>query len=129
MLIQVNSNNALSLNDKTIRWASDEVESVMVHFASRITRVEVHLNDVNSDKSGDGDKFCSVTARVEGLPLLATQHEAGTLEQALSGALNKLEKQIDRQIGKLDHKKGRTPYGGEPFAELPVDPNLPDIDE
>ena len=124
MLIQVNSNNSLSLNEKTINWATQEVETSLEHFTDRITRVEVHLNDVNSDKNNEPDKYCSITARVEGLQLLATHHEAASLEQAISGALSKLETQLDRQIGKMEHKKGRTPFGGEPFADIASDANV-----
>ena len=39
--------------------------------------------------------------------------EAATLDQAISGAAEKLEGALDRLFDKLGHHKGRTSFGGD----------------
>lgn len=117
MQVQVNSNNSIQLSERLQRWVSDEVTQTFDRYTSKLTRVEVYFNDLNAEKGGV-DKECTVETRPSGLPLLAAKHKAETIELALRGALDKLSTQVEKHLDKLDHKKGRTPFGGEPFAEL-----------
>jgi ribosome-associated translation inhibitor RaiA len=77
--------------------------------ASRITRVEVHLQDLNSGKLAQRDKRCLMEARVGGLKPIAVSHEAPTLTEAIHAAAEKLERALVRVLGKLEESPGRMP--------------------
>ena len=85
------------------------VEGRLERFAERITRVEVHLNDLNSGKLGERDKRCLMEARVGGLKPIAVSHEAPTVTEAIHVAADKLERALERTLGKLEDSAGRMP--------------------
>jgi hypothetical protein len=76
------------------------VQHAVGRFAERITRVEVHLNDVNAGKHGERDKRCMMEARLAGLAPIAVHSEAPSLELAMKGAADKLEHAIERAVGR-----------------------------
>lgn len=91
MMIQFNT-------DKTIPWEnrSDEhfstlVKEEMDRFSDHISRVEVHLSDQNGAKEGTNDIRCLLEVRVEGRQPFATSDRADSIEQALSGAIAKMQ--------------------------------------
>ncbi|MBK6410293.1 MAG: hypothetical protein IPF78_11480 [Flavobacteriales bacterium] len=47
--------------------SANNVNKAMAHFDERLTRVEVHLRDVNGDKFGERDHECMMEARLRGL--------------------------------------------------------------
>ena len=85
------------------------VEGRLERFADRITRVEVHLNDLNSSKLGERDKRCVMEARLGGLKPIAVSHEAPTLTEAIHVAADKLERAVEHVLGRLEDTPGRTP--------------------
>jgi ribosome-associated translation inhibitor RaiA len=93
------------------------VEAALKRFGAQITRVEAHLSDVNSHKSGHSDKQCTVEAHVAGLQAIAATGNGGSLDQAVAEALDKLVAQLERKLGKLGEQKGRTAMGGEGTEE------------
>jgi|SRR5215469_9677195 len=85
------------------------VEGRLERFQGRITRVEVHLSDLNSLKLGERDKRCTMEARIGGMRPIAVTHEAPTLTEAIHTAADKLERAIADALGRLDDMRGRTP--------------------
>ena len=78
------------------------VASAVERFASRISRVQVHLGDENSaSKGGAYDKRCMMEARLDGRPPIAVTQQAATLDAAMDGAAAKLERSIDSMLGRL----------------------------
>jgi len=67
MQIQVNTDNHIKGRADVVRLVHSCVEGAVGRFADRITRVEVHLSDTNSHKSGGADKRCVLEARLAGL--------------------------------------------------------------
>jgi ribosome-associated translation inhibitor RaiA len=78
-------------------------------FQERITRVEVHLSDRNSQKRGERDKHCLMEARIGGLKPIAVSHEAPTLTEAIHVAADKLERAVERALERLGGIPGRSP--------------------
>lgn len=114
MQIQVNTDNHIQGTEQLASQVESEVEDALRRFADRITRVEVHLSDVNSGaKSRPGDKRCVMEARPTGLQPIVVSHEASSLDQAVSGAADKLEKALSRTLDRLQDPRGRTSFGGE----------------
>jgi ribosome-associated translation inhibitor RaiA len=112
MQVQLNTDRHITVDDELSHQVEAVVESVLGRFTDQITRVEVHLSDVNSHKGGDDDKRCMLEARLAGLEPMAVSHQAATLQQAIDGAAKKLERALESTLGRLGNKKGRTSYGG-----------------
>lgn len=71
------------------------------HFASHITRVEVHLADENGSRVTPNDKRCTMEARLEGRkPTVATAH-ADTVDEAVRSAATKLARVLESELGRL----------------------------
>lgn len=101
MNILINSDNNIDGTEKLSAHFKDIISNSLSRFSSRVTRMEVHLNDENSHKNGQDDKRCMLEARLEGMQPIAVTHNAPTLEQALKGAIDKMKTSLDTTIGKL----------------------------
>lgn len=101
MKIQFNTDNNITGSEELRRPLEETISRSLDRFSDRITRLEVHLNDVNSHKGGDDDKRCMLEARLEGLQPVAVTNNAGTHEEAVRGAVNKLKAALDTVLGKL----------------------------
>lgn len=107
MRIQINTDSNIHSHSKLNQLVETTIEDSLKRFRERITRVEVHLSDVNSHKAGADDIRCVIEARVEGLQPVAVRHQAATVEQAVDGAAEKLERSLDSTLGKLSSQKRR----------------------
>lgn len=101
MEIQVNSDKNVLVDSQVIRFIGAEVNRVLKRFAGRLTRVEVHLSDVNSHKFRTNDKRCLIEARpARHLPLTASS-QATTMREALRGTLAKVRNSLQTLFGRL----------------------------
>jgi hypothetical protein len=66
MKIQVNSDKSIKVSARFVRFVQSEVERVLDRFEGKVTRVEVHLTDIDNRKTGGADKRCLVEARPSG---------------------------------------------------------------
>ena len=101
MQIQINSDHHISASPEVASRLQRLVQDTLDRYSDRITRVEVHLNDLNSIKSGSNDKRCLMEARVSGFGAISAEHEAESLEFAIDGAMEKLERAIEHKLGKI----------------------------
>jgi hypothetical protein len=67
----------------------------------------------SSKKSGGRDKRCAIEARMAGLDPITVTDEGSSLEQVLEGAADKLQKTLDRTLGRRDDVKRRTSFAGD----------------
>lgn len=107
MNININTGHNIDGRKAMIRHAETVVESTLGHLADHIARVEVHISDENNKKKGGRDKRCMMEARLEGHQPIAITHEAGTIDQAISGAAGKLKSSLDHTLGRLNAHEGR----------------------
>lgn len=101
MTIQINSDNNITGTEGLSSFVENTVSETLKRFDEQITRVEVHLNDENSHKSGINDKRCMLEARLEGMQPVAVTAHGNTIQEALKGALDKLKSSLDTTIGRL----------------------------
>jgi ribosome-associated translation inhibitor RaiA len=104
MKILINTDRNIQGDERLGEYVEGVVADVLDRFRDRISRVEVHLSDVNAGKSGEDDKRCMMEARLEGRAPTAVTHQAGTVREAVSGAAEKLERAIDRVLGRLGQR-------------------------
>jgi hypothetical protein len=105
MQIQVNSGNGIAVDQELISAAEDLARRTLGRFDARLTRLEIHVNDLNSHKSGPQDMRCQVEARPAGMDPVSASHDADTLEIAMRGAMQKMERLLDSAFGRLAERR------------------------
>lgn len=84
------------------------VHDAMARFAERVTRVEAHLSDINSQaKSSDDDIHCTLEAKLVGLDAIAVKDHASNAHQAIEGAVRKLKRAVGTALAKHDPRSHR----------------------
>jgi ribosome-associated translation inhibitor RaiA len=101
MNIQFNTDDNISGSEELNATFGPSISAGLKRFSNRITRLEVHLSDENSHKSGQNDKRCLIEARLEGLQPVAVTSHADTTERAVSEAIDKLKSSLDSTLGRL----------------------------
>ena len=104
MQIQVHADSSVKAGRHVAREAEAAIGDAVHRWAGRITRVEVHLSDVNRHKGGADDKRCVMEARLGGLEPVVVTHNAGTLVDAIDGAATKLQKSLESALGRLSDR-------------------------
>jgi len=117
MQVQVNTDDNVEGREALARRVETSVSHTLARFSEYITRVEVHLSDENSDKSGRNDKRCLMEARLSGRQPVAVTNLAGSLDEAFSGAAEKLKRSLESTLGRLKDHKGRDSIRGTEGAD------------
>ena len=107
MRIQINTDHNIEGREALAAQVSGTIETALSRFSDHITRVEVHLSDENGAKNGLNDKRCMLEARLEGRQPIAVTDEAATLDQAVSGAADKLARLLESTLGRLRAQESR----------------------
>ena len=94
MKIQLNTDKHIQGDPSLVRHTEDAVANALQHYAARITRVEVHVSDLNAERAGGQDKRCLIEARLNNLPPLTASDNANTVADAVTGAARKLQRAI-----------------------------------
>ena len=101
MLIQVQTDRNIEGREELTRSVEARIDDALGRYADRITGVQVHLSDENSDKkAGDSDMRCTIEVRLSGVDPLAVRDNAPTIEQAVDGAIGKLVRAAESTIGR-----------------------------
>lgn len=103
MQIQVNTGRNIEGDDELIQEIEESVTGSLERFAKQVTRIEIHLSDVNAEKGGR-DIRCVMEARAAGFDPLAVDALARDVQRAVGGATGKLKRALETQQGKQkDH--------------------------
>lgn len=113
MQVLVNSDHHITGSESVAERVDAVVRAAVDRFEGRITRVEVHLNDVNGPKHGDDEKRCMMEARVGGVRPIAVTHQAATLVEAIDKAAEKLERALEHTLARLAATAGPAPREAE----------------
>lgn len=119
MQIQINTGHNIQGHEALGDQVRASVECALSHFSGRITRVEVHLSDQNSDKKVGHDALrCMMEARLEGHRPLAVTHKSTTLDTAIDGAADKLSRLIEHSLGRRHRQESHR------TASAPTEPEF-----
>jgi len=104
MIIQLNTDKHIAGSSALTTEVERKLSDTLKWYASRLTRVEVHLSDLNSSGSGPDDKRCVLEARVAetGMQPVSASHQASTVALAVDGAAEKLARALSSALGKRD---------------------------
>lgn len=105
MQVQLNTDKNIENSEDLAVHVRNVVTKTLGHLTERITRVEVHLEDMNGAKSGLHDHSCTMEARPRGLDPVAATHKASNIHQAVDGAATRLEGLLRSRFGKLDEHR------------------------
>lgn len=101
MQFQLNTDSNIQGDDRLADVAETTIVSALGPLTSRLTRIEVHLADVNAAKGGQNDIRCTIEARPEGMQPQTTTHSDANVEAALRGGAKKIRALLDSEFGKL----------------------------
>lgn len=104
MIIQFNTDNNLTIHEAFGNKLKDTLNKELGRFDEHLTRIEVHLSDVNGQKNREDDKKCIIEARIKGMQPIVVTDLADTHENSVKGAALKLKSSLDTIIGKLKDK-------------------------
>jgi len=105
MQILVNSDKNITVDTQVTKFVEEEVQRTLGRFESQLTRVEVHLSDVNSHKPGLKDKRCMVEVRPAGRKPTSTTDQAATVEAAVRGAASKMKNSLETTFGRAANRR------------------------
>lgn len=105
MQFLLNTDQHIHGDQRLTEIAEDTVKSALGPLVGRLTRVEVHLRDVNGQKGGPDDIHCVIEARPEGLQPHSVSHAEANVAAALKGAARKLRTHLDSEFGRLEARR------------------------
>lgn len=120
MQVQINTDHNIEGHEVFAGQVRGVVESALTRFTDHITRVEVHMSEEKSRKSGHSGMGCMLEARLEGRKPVAVTHQASTVDEAVSGAAGKMARLLDSTMGRLKdqrHRRTDPPPPGSDAAE------------
>lgn len=101
MQVQVNINHHVPGGESLVDYVESVMKSALEHYQEDITRVEAHLSDENAHKGGDHDMRCTVEVRIRGMQPIAITHHDDTMNAAIDGAADRLERAVRKTIDKM----------------------------
>ena len=111
MQIQVHTDNNIDGPEQLTADIETDVASALERFSDHLTRVEVHLSDESAGRVTDADIRCMIEARPEGQNPVAVTDNAGSVDAAVNGALQRLVAMLTSDEGKQHDQHGRTSIG------------------
>lgn len=112
--VEIRTDNHIRGTDQLFEGIRDGIQSALKRYTEQLTRVEVHLADVNGPKGAADDKRCLLEARPRGLQPIVASHQAANIDDAVDGAATKLARALDAALGRLhDHKGAQPSAAGE----------------
>src|SRR5919108_6538928 len=106
MIIQVNSDRTIAVDASIKSFVRGEVTRILTRYEDKVTRIEVHLSDINGRKTGPPDKRCLVEARPAGTRPVTTSAVAKRLDTAIAMALRKMQRSLTSLFGRQSRASG-----------------------
>ena len=102
--MQIQINGDFTRSDALEQHITDEVTRRLSHHENQITRVEVHLGDVNADKGGL-DKRCTLEVRISGQPAIAVHDMGDNYYDVVSSTCEKAGRAVSHKLERLHDKR------------------------
>ncbi len=102
--MQIRINYAgLAHSDALSSHIESSVQHAIGHLSARVTRVEVHVRDLNSGKkAGPNDKRCLMEARPAHADPIAVEQEGADYHAVVTAAADKLGRAVKKHFEKLN---------------------------
>ena len=83
MQVQLNTDSHVQGAESLAAWVETELKDKLARFRDQITRIEVHLSDINGERVGGDEKRCLLEARLTGRQPVAVSHNADKVADAV----------------------------------------------
>jgi ribosome-associated translation inhibitor RaiA len=103
MKIQFNTDKSINGDERHEDFFTSQIEEELDRYQSHISRIEVHVTDENGNKEGINDIRCLLEARIEGRQPIAVSCQAGTIQEAISGAIDKIKASLETIMGRIQN--------------------------
>lgn len=105
MQFQFNSDHTVMGTENVAERIEAMMREKLARFEDRLTRIEVHVRDVNGAKHGADDKECTIEARPRGGKPIGVHGKASKVDDAARKAANTLAQRLERHFGKESKHK------------------------
>lgn len=105
MQFQFNADSSVMGTTDVARRIEAQVRRKLDRFADRLTRLEVHVSDVNGRKHGADDKHCTIEARPRGSRPIGVTGKAADLDAAARIAASTMAERLERVLGKASRHR------------------------
>ena len=105
MQFQFNSDSSVMGTDNVKERIEGMMREKLARFEDRLTRLEVHVRDVNAAKHGADDKECTIEARPRGGKPIGVHGKVDKVDDAARKAANTLAQRLERHFGKSEKHK------------------------
>ena len=103
MKIQINAGD-VHHSEAVDTHIHSKLATVLKRWGDRVTRVEVHLRDLNASKGGP-DKRCTVEVRLAGHQPLAVEADNRDLYDAITEAAGKAERAVEHKLEREQERR------------------------
>lgn len=104
MNIQISTDKNIEGGEKFSTYVNGVINDAVNGLNSQITHIGVHFSDQNSSKVGFQDKRCVLEYKMAGRSSTAVTHDADSVDEALSGAVEKLNHSLGHTLGKMKNR-------------------------
>jgi len=113
MIFQLRTDNHIDNNEEFEASVRGDVENTIVPlYGDRLRRVEVYVEDVNAKKGGGADIRCNIEVHIAGRPAVAAHAAAADVDAAIDGAIEKVLRVLEHQLGKQEDRAGHPSAAG-----------------
>ena len=98
--MQIHTDNQIKSDAEANERLERRIRSRLRRFERRLTRVELHVSDVNGSKGGN-DKHVSLEVRPSGHEPIAVHADGERIDDAVAVAADKAARALDHVLGRL----------------------------
>jgi hypothetical protein len=102
MLVQINTDNRVEGTETSAAAIEERVRERLSRFTDRLTRVEVHIRDLDGDRRGGQGIEAKLESRPAGGQPIVVSDQAASIDSAVAGVVRKAVDILDRSFGKQD---------------------------
>jgi hypothetical protein len=100
MKILVNSDSSIPMDARLAKYIVGEASELLDRFSDRLTRVEIHISDIDRGKTGKVDKRCLVEVRPTRMKPLVASAQTKDVETSVNQAMRKIVRGLNTTLGK-----------------------------
>ena len=112
MQIYVRTDTNIDSGGSLTAYVEGEVVAALSRFSDHITRIEVHLSDESGGRANGAAIRCMIQARPAGQTPVSVTDDAGSVDAALAGAIQRLNHLLKNHEGRQEDQHARASIRG-----------------
>ena len=112
MQINVETDTNIDSGGTLTAYVESQVAAALSRFSDHITRIEVHLSDESGGRANGAGVRCMIQARPAGQTPVSVTDDAGSVDAALAGAIQRLNHLLENHEGRQEDQHSRASIRG-----------------